>query len=406
MADTGTTTYQVPSGGWNPNSLEDYFKSQGMQWDSKNIGSVFEKQGLGTASTYTGTGPQNMALLAKLKGYSGTNSKGIGGGAGVGLGRNQTDATTSALNSIIPTALVTDTTSNTHIPTESKPLTAPPPLDQPSQDPNIATYQSTANADIATTQAQTQSQLQPITDEHLQTITQLQKDKATAIASAEAEYSRANPYGSGSGKDEFLKSIGDSYDTQLANANTNYGDQVLQANTASNAQIQNIKDNYKSQVMSWNQQVIATQKAAKSSVLQMLAYGAIDPSNPPQWTIDSLVQDAGMTQDEATSFLGESSYKSQAASIALQKLGISEEQVGIAAKRLGVSEGALNLATEKWVDGTSTTTDNSLLEKAGFIPASTVTKVPGTGGGTSGGGSTDTSGGSSDYQNYLNSIGQ
>jgi flagellum-specific peptidoglycan hydrolase FlgJ len=60
-----TTHYAVPSGGWNPNSIVDYLKSQGRDSSFPALTILAHEHGI---KNYTGTAAQNRQLLADLKG--------------------------------------------------------------------------------------------------------------------------------------------------------------------------------------------------------------------------------------------------------------------------------------------------------------------------------------------------
>lgn len=367
-------------------------------------------------TNYTGTPAQIAAVDAYYGGYKGSKSSGISGSSKIGINTNLGSATKSATKSLLNSQGVTQTgsttgstggTSSTSTSSQITP-TAPPPLTEPSSDLNIATFQNTANNDIASAQASTQAQLQPLLTQYTDQYGQIQTQKSQALAAATANFLQTHPYSSDEDMQSFLNGISQPYDTQLQDMTDSYNGEVSGINASANAQIQGIKDTYTSNVLSYNQQNIANAKAAKASVLQYLEFGNIDPSNPPQAILDTLTSPpseggAGMSLDDAKSFLQTPSYKSVTEQIDWAKLGISKQEAVDKATQLGISQDTLNLAVEKYENGTATSTDTSVLQQLGILPATLKTTGPGSASGTS---PTSPTVGSSDYQNYLNAIGQ
>ena len=344
---TQPTTYTPPAGGWNPNSVEDYFKSQGMAWTPQNAAAQFEKVGLGTAASYMAAGKnnaaQNMALLAKLKGYTGTTGTGVSGSGAVGQGLQAGKATGSALNTVVPP------------PTPNgAPANAPPPVTPPpTADPYVAELTNTLNSQIA---QETTAYNQNVTDaiaSYAPQYSKTLKDANSAAAGAAATWDAANPGSSGSDKEQFIASVKSTFDNTLSEMAASHQAIMDNLNQTHAANLTSLQANYESTVASYNQQQITNQ----------------------------------LNQEKLQ--------------VSLDRLGISKEELAISAGRLGVSQDALviaeqnattseqRLALEQLVAASQTTTTKPGLLKqlwatvTGGDIVSTTQKTPGGGGGAS-----------------------
>ncbi len=226
-----------------PNSVQDYAVSKGLvkEWNPQNAAKLFESQGLGTASQYLSAGKNNSAynsaLLAKLKGYSGTTGKGISGGASVGQNKNVNNATNKAQNFVNPPAPNTPGMPNT-----------PPTPQQVAENPQLKAFEDSKKSAYANIDLQYKPQIDQLHTDYASLVAGYQEQKKKAIAGAEAEYARANPYGSGSDKEQFIQSVSSGYDKMLSDAANAFHGQMSTLTSNIMAAKQNVDTQYQQQL--------------------------------------------------------------------------------------------------------------------------------------------------------------
>lgn len=210
------------SGHFDPNSIVDFLSSQGLAHSRNDLAKLFEQQGLGTAAQYLAFGSKNgaanMALLSKLKGFKGTTDKNsISGSSSIQMDKTKGNVMGKAGEFVAPPQ-----------PQQQQPQTPPvqPPGPTDYTDPTVASFDASAKAAADTATQQANTQISSLTTQHADQMGELQKEKASAIASAEAAYARANPYGSGSDKEEFISSIAGKYDQSIKEAQNSFNTQV------------------------------------------------------------------------------------------------------------------------------------------------------------------------------------
>lgn len=238
-------TALTPTG--NPNSVRDFAVSTGLvkEWNSNTAASLFESSGLGSASQYKSAGKKNsafnMALLTKLKGgYKGGNDKkSISGSASVNKNNQTLGATNAAMKSFDP-----------KVKQAEKSLTVPPST-EPVENKQITMMQESKNRAEKQARSDAKIAMTPITLAHTQEIANLQDSQRNARAGAEAAYAQANPYGSGSDREQFLKGIDKSYATQIENANNNFAVQSMQINQQLQDNLSNIEAKYQENVSAY-----------------------------------------------------------------------------------------------------------------------------------------------------------
>ena len=222
---------------WDPNSIVDFLKSSGGDSSMASRAKLFETQGLGSAGTYKGTAAQNMALLAKMKGYQGGTTTGkFGSSSGVGMDKKNTTAMGAAGQSIVPT-----TTPN------QPPVQTPTPT-QVASDPQLTAFETQKNEAFTQIDNQYKPQEDMLHQNLASVVAGYQEDKKKAMAGAEAEYAKANPYGSGSDKEMFMKAISENYDTQIKQATMEFGSQMNQLTAAKQAAKNDVTTQYQTQV--------------------------------------------------------------------------------------------------------------------------------------------------------------
>ena len=288
----------------------------------------------GLLGSYKDTPAHNATLSAVQSGYTGkTDPNSISGNASVQKNLQSNTALSTAASAL---NAKNGTTQNGT--TQNTPVLTKQPVPDPFTnyvDPNLATFQSASNAEISTAQDQVQTQqIQPLTDQHAQTITQLTTDKNKTLQSAGAIYDQNNPHADPNERAAFLASITEAYDTQISDANQNYTTQLMGINSSLNAQIQSIKDTYTQNVTAYKQQ-------QTDNLYKMLDETPITPemaSNPEQiipYIITAM--NSGMTSDEAIAFLSNPSYKEQ-------DLGLKEDTLGVAEENATTNRMKANIA--------------------------------------------------------------
>ncbi len=332
-------TYATPKGGWDPNSVVDYVKSTGGAATHADLTKLATANGI---TGYTGSSAQNQALLAKLKGYGGTtNAKSISGSSSVTQGKQAKDATSSAASSLNQNAATGGKTTTT---TPPSPTDTNPIVQEITNQTNTAIQQAKDDASV---------ELKPITDAHLANISTLQNQMTQAVASAKAQYAKANPYGSGSDEEQFVNSIKQSYDTQIANANNQYNDQVMQIHQGLNDNINSINSTYQQNIAAYKQQSFENLNKMLDITppdikkIGSLLAGAISGN---QKDIQSLQDYLGGFMQEAEGsgqFQNEDgSFNAQAALAYITNPTVKEQQLSIDQDRLRIEEGQLSVSEE------------------------------------------------------------
>lgn len=246
MALVSTPTNEQTTGSYDPNSIVDYLAKSGQANTLADRGKLYASTFGSGGGAYTGSAAQNMALLTKVKGgYTGTtNPKTISGSGAVSQNKKTSQALNSAAGSLTQPATQQSAAASSTV----------PPVTQPVTNPIIAGYQQQTQTAIDQAHQDSQVSLKPITDAFSENMTQLQLQKTQAISAAEVSYARANPYGSGSDKDEFLSSISQGFNTQIQNAQSAYADQAAISAQSLQDNINTINTAYQQNVAAYHEQ--------------------------------------------------------------------------------------------------------------------------------------------------------
>lgn len=230
MPPDTTTTKKAPAPFTpDPNSVADFAVSKGLvdKWTPESASKLFEQQGLGTAAQYLSYGKNNsaanLALFAKLKGYSGTSGSGISGSGSVTKGTQTSGATSSALSSITP-----DEVKNTT--TEGIEQVNAELVDQTSS-PTDVYKQGLDNAKMSY-KTIADNQIQKLTDQFTPVYQAGLEQIKNVEAAARQEYKRAGGIVDSTGEQQYV-----------ANAVKPYKERLDQIQTTFNSQQMEIRDN-------------------------------------------------------------------------------------------------------------------------------------------------------------------
>lgn len=265
MATTSAPAKPVPYGA-SATTLNDYLTKSGQPTDTASVNTLWNGAfGSMGGVKYTGSQAQNAALLHALQtGYKPSINNGtISGSSSAKNNQNTNTAMGSG------SASLGNTQTNTAPPGGSTSTVPPATGTTTSSNTTIASYQTSTATALNQAHTDASVALQPITDTYNQNLQTLQTAKTNALAAAKASYARANPYGSGSDQDEFMSGIEKSYDTQIQNLQSSYGDAV----TANSQQLQ---DNINTINSTYAQNVQAYQQNQTQNLQWTLA------NDPPQ----------------------------------------------------------------------------------------------------------------------------
>lgn len=390
-------------------TLNDYLTKGGQPTDTAAINTLWNGAFGSYGTKYTGSQAQNAALLHALQtGYkSSVNNGTISGSSSAKINQNTSTAMTNG------SASLGNNPTNPNSPPGSSTSTVPAPTaTSTSTNPTIASYQTSTSTALDQAHQDASVALQPITDTYNQNLQTLQTAKTNALAAAKASYAKANPYGSGSDADEFFSGIEKSYDTQIQNLQSSYGDAVTQNS-------QQLQDNVNTINATYAQNVQAYQQNQTENLQWTLSN---DPPSPIDLSkVDTKDQSAvqgallswagqnqslmdmafstGQYGDEnniqdylnAASQLAAPSKSSIEEQTELENVELNKEKVGIEGGQLGVAEqnaqtNAGRLAVDQENAGntteSTTTTPNWLQRIVGYTSTTkTSTKTPGSTGG-------------------------
>lgn len=381
----------------NDPSIVNYLSQNGQKSDIASRGTLYTSTFGNSGSPYTGSASQNAALLHALQNghTSAINNGNISGSSSVKSTQNTQTAMDSASKSIAPTATPPPTTS----------VVPPPPITastSPVSNPVLNQYQTATSTAMDQAHQDSAVALKPITDTYNQNLQTLQTSKANALAAAKATYAKANPYGVGSDQDEFLSGIEKSFNTQIQNLQTSYGDTVTQNSQQLQDNINNINQTYQANVQAYRQNQM-------ENLQWTLANNPPEPLNTKNVKNEKDLDNALLTWGAQNSDLidtafstgqygdedNKQDYLNVAAMLSHPSKATIEEQtalanVGIAQQRLGIEAAGVGIAQQNAntsAANASATTQSQSQTRAhlfGIIPlpwknttTSTSTKIPG-----------------------------
>lgn len=249
MAIAAATTKPVPYGA-SSTTLNDYLTKGGQPTDAAAINTLWNGAFGSFGTKYSGSAAQNAALLHALQtGYKSNVDNGTISGSSSAK-NNQNTQTAMGSGSA---SLGNSQTNPTPPPGSSASTVPAPTATSTSTNPTIASYQTSTNTALDQAHEDSTVALQPITDTYNQNLQTLQTAKTNALSAAKASYARANPYGSGSDADEFYSGIEKSYDAQIQNLQSSYGDAVSENSQQLQDNINTINSTYVQNVQAYQQ---------------------------------------------------------------------------------------------------------------------------------------------------------
>jgi hypothetical protein len=244
MADTPTTNATTPTG--DPNSIRDYAVSTGKvkEWNPANAAGLFQSLGLGTSQQYLASTDKhsvfNSAMLAKLKGYSGTTDpKSISGSGSAMSGMKTEQGLSSAVGKVTPRG-----SDEVNIGTADKPnwVKAAPTggtsQDSASQQP---TGLSAIDTQIQQATAPYDASLNALQTTYSTNYKSTQDQKAQAMAAATQEFQKAGGDISSTGGQKYVERVQKFYDAKLEQMQGDYVVQQQQIIAQKQGAIANIK---------------------------------------------------------------------------------------------------------------------------------------------------------------------